>query len=451
MGHVLQGRDAKAKRGMPVAAPPAGYVRNAEGKWVKDPEAAVRSAIEAVFRAFRQGGSLRKAVDLLFAWGVQLPRRTRRGVGWVQSSIGLVQAIIKNPAYPGDYVFRRRCVDPARGRDKRGRLRARKAQPHEMIVCLDNHEPYICRAEYEANLRRLDLNRNFRDRGKIGRGPALLQSLLRCPDHSARTLQPAYKPVRRDGGQSYSYFCQGDYCTGGEQCRRLPGNRIDTAVVSAVMAKLEPLKIEQLEEEYDRAEADGRGERYRLETEVRRIQQEVADLRYRYHQCDRTNRFVAQDLESSLNSALSRQNQMERLLRTEASRRPFMVAAAFDELKRLAANLTEIFWAPTTSNLERKQILRLMLDRVLIVKHTPERLCLALVWADGSPPTEVEVKLAGYARRLIHEMAARGNSPDEIAAHLNREGLQSKYGVLWSANAVYLTIQRLKAKSATPQ
>ena len=42
---------------------------------MKDPDPIVREAVDAVFRAFRQGRSLARAVRLLKAWGIKVPSR----------------------------------------------------------------------------------------------------------------------------------------------------------------------------------------------------------------------------------------------------------------------------------------------------------------------------------------------------------------------------------------
>jgi DNA invertase Pin-like site-specific DNA recombinase len=88
VANMHRGRIAKAKMNKAVSAPPVGYLPVYEthdgkpgktGAWMKDPEPKVGEAIEAVFRAFREGRSLRRAVDLLNQRGVTVPgRRGRR-------------------------------------------------------------------------------------------------------------------------------------------------------------------------------------------------------------------------------------------------------------------------------------------------------------------------------------------------------------------------------------
>jgi DNA invertase Pin-like site-specific DNA recombinase len=87
LANVHRGRLAKARMGQAVSGPPTGFVSVYEtrdgkpvksGAWVQDPDLQVREAIKAVFDAFGEGRSLRKAVDLLNERGVKVPARRGR-------------------------------------------------------------------------------------------------------------------------------------------------------------------------------------------------------------------------------------------------------------------------------------------------------------------------------------------------------------------------------------
>lgn len=90
LANMHRGRLATARKGKAVSAPPVGYVPVYEtrdgvpvktGAWRLDDDLAVREAITAVLTAFREGGSLSKAVKLLKARGQRIPsRRGRRAV-----------------------------------------------------------------------------------------------------------------------------------------------------------------------------------------------------------------------------------------------------------------------------------------------------------------------------------------------------------------------------------
>jgi DNA invertase Pin-like site-specific DNA recombinase len=87
LANLHRGRLAKARMGKAVSAPPVGYLPVYEtrdgqpvktGAWRKDDDLEVREAIHAVFAAFREGRSLRRAVDLLNERGVKMPARRGR-------------------------------------------------------------------------------------------------------------------------------------------------------------------------------------------------------------------------------------------------------------------------------------------------------------------------------------------------------------------------------------
>src|SRR5262249_58675983 len=56
---MQQGTEAKARRGELVRLLPPGYVRDASGQIVKDPDQRLQQAIEQVFQLFRQTRSIR--------------------------------------------------------------------------------------------------------------------------------------------------------------------------------------------------------------------------------------------------------------------------------------------------------------------------------------------------------------------------------------------------------
>src|ERR671934_2122608 len=74
---MQQGMEAKARRGELVRLLPPGYVRNASGQIVKDPDQRVQQAIEQVFRIFRQTRSIRQTCLWFQRRGLGLPPHKR--------------------------------------------------------------------------------------------------------------------------------------------------------------------------------------------------------------------------------------------------------------------------------------------------------------------------------------------------------------------------------------
>ena len=226
---------------------------------------------------------------------------------------------------------------------------------------------------------------------------------------------------------------------------RLPGGKIDRPVVALALARLAPIEVDRVRAEYDRLRDDERGELYRLDTELRSVSQEVSDIEHRYNQADRGNRLVQRHLEAKLEDALQRRDHLERRLESEKARCVEVDKDMFDEVTALCGEIEKIFWAPTTTHMERKQILRMLIKDVWVVERTDEYVALELIWKDGSPPTSCEVKLMPYARRRVAEMAGK-LAPAEIAEALNADGLTTKYDAPWTANAVWLVIRRLPSE-----
>src|SRR5919201_5260976 len=75
---LQQGMEAKARRGELVRLLPPGYVRDASGQIVKDPDQRVQQAIEQVFRLFRQTRSIRQTCLWFQRRGLELAGHKRQ-------------------------------------------------------------------------------------------------------------------------------------------------------------------------------------------------------------------------------------------------------------------------------------------------------------------------------------------------------------------------------------
>ena len=110
---MLQGKENKAKRGELRFRLPPGYVRDASGNVVLDPNERVRSAIALVFRTFREVWSIRQTFKWFQDHEVELPawQVRRGGVGfvWKIPTLMWLQGVLKNPFYAGAYVYGRRA------------------------------------------------------------------------------------------------------------------------------------------------------------------------------------------------------------------------------------------------------------------------------------------------------------------------------------------------------
>jgi DNA invertase Pin-like site-specific DNA recombinase len=112
---MLQGMQAKAKRGELVRVLALGYVRDGADGIVKDPNLRVQEAIELLFKKFRELGSARQVHRWFREERIELPVNGpvggRFGLVWQLPKLSFVDDVLDNPIYAGAYVYGRRPME----------------------------------------------------------------------------------------------------------------------------------------------------------------------------------------------------------------------------------------------------------------------------------------------------------------------------------------------------
>jgi DNA invertase Pin-like site-specific DNA recombinase len=444
---MAKGRLAKLKERKAVSRPPAGYVWGQDGQWLKDERPRVQDSIKAHFRAVREARSLRKAVRLLREWDVETPRQRPKGaIAWIKPKLHALQQMVHNPAYVGDVAYGRHRIDPLKGRDGRGRWRLAKAREEDVVHIRDHHEPYVSRDEWREIHDLLERNAWSESHGIVGPGNALAQGSLRCTKHRMWLMRAVHKSQARAGLARYVYICTGDVFEGGPQCGRIPGWVVDTPLRAAVINRLTPQSLDELRHVMRQAEADVRSEGRRRRDELHGLRQEVEDLQFRYERVDPNHWAVATGLEEKL------EQKKRELLRRERDEAAGCTPGilfdedCFEELKRICKHLDALLDAPTTSGRDRKELVRIMVDRIMVEERTRERVRLRIVWRDGPPDTIREVLLFPYAHHIIRDMLKQGADAATIATRLNEVGVSTKYRTSWTTRNVDRQVRRLRSR-----
>jgi hypothetical protein len=446
---MANGRLAKLKQGKAVTTPPAGYVWGADGAWVKDERPGVQDSIKAHFRAIREARSLRQATRLLREQGIESPHRMPGGeIGWSQPTVNTLQRMVRNPAYVGDVAYGRRRSDPLRGRDGRGRWRTSLAALDDVIMIRDHHDPYVAREDLTEINGLLERNAWSPRHGVLGPGHALGQGCLRCAKHHNRRMRAIPKTGTADGEGRSVYICNGEVREGGPRCGPIPQWVIDTPLREATVDRLAPMALGELRPVMRQAESDTRAEERRRRDALHRLRMEVEDLQYRYDRVDLDLTAVARGCAENLEL---KRRELLRLEREESERPARGVVfddRRFAELQCICADLNGLLDAPSTRPRDRKELVRIMVDRAVVEERTPERVMLRIVWNDGAPDTVKTVLLFPYAHRIILEMNQQGATPAAIADRLNRDGVRTKYQSAWTAQNVRRHIYRIQEEDA---
>jgi DNA invertase Pin-like site-specific DNA recombinase len=461
--HILRARldggiRNKAARGELRRGLPVGLVwGEADGEIRWHPDEAVTGVITAIFQRFAVCGSVRSTWLWLRDQGLKFPLQQHglvtgtEEITWVEPTHHAVHHVLTHPGYAGAYVYGRTRRHRYVGEDGQMRVRQRRLPRDEWEVLIaDHHRGFIDWGTYQANQARI--GRNIRPTahqpgtGALREGCALLQGLATC-GICGRKLAVFYE------GPSKS--TPGYYCTGtgqlvdgrGTRHLRIGGLAIDTAVVEAFLAALQPTALQaclaaaqQLEDGHDAALAQ-----YRRHVEQARYQASRAERRYRA--VDPDNRLVARGLETDWEHALRQLSDAEAELARRETRRPkTLTAQEKSAILALGDDIGQVWSAATTTDKDRKQLLSTLLDEVNISlhrDHTDGRADLVLRWKGGAiTELSVPIRRKPPAIRtdedtieLVRRLAA--HYPDaKIAGILNRQGRRTARGLSFTATRV---------------
>jgi hypothetical protein len=96
-----------------------------------------------------------------------------------------------------------------------------------------------------------------------------------------------------------------------------------------------------------------------------------------------------------------------------------------------------------------KELFHIVIDRIAVTERTLEEIRASIRWKDGSPPTEIEMKLSPYVQCEIARLASAGCSNAAIAQHLNERAIKTDKNRAWNVNSVGLQLRRHRRRSAS--
>ncbi len=453
--HVLRARllggiRNKAARGELSRGLPVGLVRGeGDGEVLLHPDESVTAAIRAVFERFAEMGSARRVWLWFCSQGLRFPlhSNTLQDIRWVTPTYTKIHQVLTNPFYAGVYVYGR--TQQLSYIDDGGRVRKRiKKRPRaEWPVFLrDHHVGYIDWTTFEANQKRLGQNTRPRPHqrgGAVREGTALLQGIAACGG-CGRPLKVHYRGRHSTPG----YHCAGKTIVNGrgEYCLNVGGCQIDAAVAAAFLAALAPAGLEASVKAAEQLEADH-------ETTVEQFRRDVERARYgaqraerRYRAVDPDNRLVARGLEAEWENALRELKAAEaELARREHTRPLTLTPEDRAAVVALGKDLDAVWSAPTTTDRDRKELLRTLLEEVVMtIDRENFNAHLTLRWRGGLL-SELDVPLPRSRPATIRtdedtiELLRRlaTHYPDTvIAGILNRQGRTTARGMSFTANRV---------------
>ena len=445
--HVLRARleggiRNKAARGELRRALPVGLVwGDVDGEVRLHPDEAVSGAIRLIFERFAELGSARRVWLWLQSQNVAFPSQvTSSGeIRWGSPTYTAIHRVLTNPVYAGAYAYGKSRHE--RYLDDQGvvRKRVRRLPRAEWVVFIpDHHEGFIDWSTYEANQARIAGNTRpqpHQSGGAVREGAALLQGVATC-GHCGRRLRTHYRGTNATPG----YHCAGKQIVEGRgvYCLSVGGVQIDQAVSQALLEAIQPGAIDAALAAAEQLEADGDAALAQWRREVERKRYEAQRAERRYRAVDPDNRLVARGLEAEWEQRLRGLAQAEAdLAQREQQRRRTVPPIDRQALRALGADLRRVWAAPTTTDRDRKAVLRSLLEEVIVAVDRAEfRADLTLRWRGGAT-TELDVALPRSnpptvrtdedTIALVRRLAT--HYPDAIIAGiLNRQGRTTARG-----------------------
>jgi len=458
--HVLSSRLRggiinKAKRGELIIGLPTGFVLNNNNEIVLDPDKQVQDAIRLFFQTFCRTGSSMAVLNHFRKEGLLFPRKLRDKarkdeIIWEPLHHTRALNILHNPHYAGAYAYGksrwRKCTD--------GHMSCKRRDKAQWLVLLkDFHGGYISWEQYEANERQLNMWYLARSGGCQHKtppreGPALLQGLAICGICGNRMAVEYRNSYGRQNVPTYT--CRYAHLSYGlKLCQSFVGYGVDKAITELIKDAVTPMALKVTLKVYDELQL-----RFEETDKIRHLQIErtkyEADLaQRRYMQVDPNNRLVAGTLEDDWNNKLvalnkAKQNyeklrQADQLNISNQNR---------DDILAIAKDFPKLWQNPNISNRDRKQMIRLIIEDVTLIKGNKE-ITMHIRFKGGATKTLSipkplkhcdKIKADPELIRQIDQLLDH-NVTQEIADILNQKGFTTGTGKKLTGILVYY-IQR---------
>ena len=375
--------------------------------------------------------------------GLELPTRVtaKEAYGsliWKAPTVSAVVRIFHNPAYAGAYVYGRSEYFSERRSPKTGKASAHVRNVAQWPVRITEHHPgYIGWEEFVKNQEQLRQNWGHdENRGVPREGRALLQGIVYC-GVCGRKMSVQNRSMKESRWPSY--VCGRGYQSGEEKsCQCMTSRPIDAAVVEAFLAAISPVNVRVATQVMDQMEQELVSQRRQRELQLEQARYEARLAQRQYDAVDPSNRLVAAELERRWNEKLERVTELERAFaQAEGEAKWKLTAEERAAITDLSRDLPAIWSAETTTNQERKQLLRMAIESVQVDGTSPAgQMEVQIRWRSGTITSvsvkrttrgECSLKTPEEAVSRIHKMAPR-RTYGEIATALNRAGLRSAFG-----------------------
>lgn len=457
---LIQGKEAKAKRGELFCTVAPGYIR--EGNTIiKDPNLRVQEAITLVFSKFEELGSIRQTYRWFMENSIELPVNKSTGsqlkVTWKLPAQTFIPSVLHNPIYAGAYVYGRRAVKKVfeNGEIKK-RQEAYRSPDEAKVFIKDHHEGYISWETYMRYEQMIDNNgTNFQlDEAMLAvrKGHGLLAGLLRCK-RCGHKLNVRYWGK---AGTIPRYLCSGNYVSGGSYCIGFGGKAADKSIEHEVLRVISPAGVQASLRAVESVGQEGQDKLQILSRQYQEAEYEAQRAFLQYDQVDPSNRLVAESLEQRWNDRLNVKGEIERRITALETKTVEISEQDRQSIIILGEDLPAIWNSQNCDLTIKKKIIRCLIKEIVVdIDEENERLNFIIHWDGGSHsaidiPRPMPASKANKTDKedveIIRKMSIRYNDT-EIAKVLSKLGRKTGKSNNWSKHNVGTVRRRLGIKA----
>lgn len=270
-------------------------------------------------------------------------------------------------------------------------------------------------------------------KGTAKNGASLLSGLITCA-HCGYRMLTNYT----NNGNKLRYSCVReslDY--GGSICLSLFGNQIDELVEKQILEALKPSSLEISLRVAEDIEQERENLINHWEKKLERAHYEIERAYRQYNAIEPENRLVARTLEKKWEEALCADEKLKReYAKFLENKEKILTIEERESIRQLSVDVPTLWSSSSTTTKERKEIARLLIDRVIVsVEGNTEKGFMEIHWSGGHKTQTSFIRSVGKFEQLSYypELLSRikklredeNKTLSEVADILNFEGWRS--------------------------
>jgi DNA invertase Pin-like site-specific DNA recombinase len=438
----------KARRGELKIPLPAGFEYDELDRVILCRNQQVRDVISKFFVSFKRLKSATAVAKEFRREGIKMPRFDRAGkksakIFWSDITHSQALRILHNPRYSGAFAFgRTRSQLTPEGR----RIFGKKPEDEWIALIKNSHEGYITWEEYKSNQKTLHENsaayRTKREKTPPREGPALLQGVAIC-GKCGKVMAVRYH--KRKDKLVPDYICQRDRIENLKDytCQYISGITIEKAIETLIPETVNEANIDAALSVYSEMRKRMKETDVLRRSEIERCRYEADLARKRYMNIDPDQRYVAEVLEAEWNEKLRLLDEAcENYEKSKKKEAELHDANNLKNLKNRLANFSTFWREGNLSNLDKKRIVRLIIEDVTIIAETV--ITCHIRFRGGAVKTiNLPAPKTAWETRTISKEAVKqidvlldNHTYAEVADILNNNGYKTGTGQKFDADSI---------------